>query len=211
MESKKVFNYLIKVFWVFILGCLFGWVVETILNFLQTSNFQSRQGLIYGPFAQVYGLGAVSFYLVLPKLKSIWAIFFAAAILGGVVEYLCSFFQEYFFGTVSWDYTNLMFNLHGRTSLSYAIIWGILGIWFIKVIYPKLSIMDTILNRISFKYVTAFVALFMIFNIVISSMAGYRHRQRMQNITARNNLDMFLDQYYPDYIIDRVYANKIHK
>ena len=56
--------------------------------------------------------------------------------LGGGFEYLCSLFQEKVFGTVSWDYSHQMFNIGGRTSLKYMIIWGVLALIVVKVIYP---------------------------------------------------------------------------
>lgn len=202
---------LVKIFWVFILGCLFGWLVETVFTYFNTLNLQSRQGLIYGPFAPVYGLGAVSFYLVLPKLKSNLSIFFTSALLGSTVEYFCSFFQEYFFGTISWDYSGTFLNLNGRTNLTYCIIWGIIGLFFIKIIYPKINVIDKILNKSSFKYATAIVMLFMVFNITISSIAVYRQKQRLQNISAKTGVGAFLDTYYPDYIINRAYSNKTYK
>ena len=57
-------------------------------------------------------------------------------VLGGIVEYLFSFFQEKFFGTVSWDYSNLWFNINGRTSLLHCLYWGTGGVLFVKYIYP---------------------------------------------------------------------------
>ena len=118
---KKFF----KIFWVFIIGCLAGYILEVTWHFILTRGFQTRQGLIYGPFAPVYGLGTLAFYLVLPKIKNIFNIFWVSALLGGITEYLCSYFQEKLFGTISWDYSGLFMNLDGRTSITDRILWGI--------------------------------------------------------------------------------------
>ena len=64
MKENKI--YIAKIFWVFILGCLIGYIMEVSLNIYLTKNFETRQGLIYGPLAPVYGLGTLSFYLILP-------------------------------------------------------------------------------------------------------------------------------------------------
>lgn len=52
-------------------------------------------------------------------------IFLVTAILGGVTEYIGSYAQEKLFGTISWDYSHLPFNLNGRTSLLHCTYWGI--------------------------------------------------------------------------------------
>lgn len=201
-----------KIFWVFIIGCLAGYILEVTWHFILTRGFQTRQGLIYGPFAPVYGLGTLAFYLVLPKIKNIFNIFWASALLGGITEYLCSYFQERLFGTISWDYSGLFMNLDGRTSITYCILWGILGIIFIKLIYPYIEkIFDKINMTVITKFVTAFAVVFMVFNISISSLAARRQYERREHIAPENEIDEFLDEHYPDEFMNKVYANKIEK
>ena len=77
-----------------------------------------------GPFAPVYGIGTLAFYLILPKFKKMWQVFLVSGVLGGVTEYLCSYFQEKLFGTISWDYSNQLLNFNGRTSILYCIVLG---------------------------------------------------------------------------------------
>ena len=38
-------------------------------------------------------------------------IFLITMILGGITEYVCSYIQEKVFGTISWDYSYLIFNI----------------------------------------------------------------------------------------------------
>lgn len=213
MKSKERLSIKIfKLFWVFMVGCLLGYIMEVTLNILLTHNFETRQGLIYGPFAPVYGLGMLAFYIILPYVNKWYNVFWISGILGGITEYLCSYFQERWFGTISWDYTNLFLNLNGRTSIMYCILWGILGIVFIKLVYPTLEkILDRIVNKLSIKLITSFVIVFMIFNISISSLAAQRQYERRENIKAKNEIDKFLDRHYPDEILDKVYTNKIEK
>ena len=51
----------------------------------------------------------------------------------------------------------------------------------------------------------------MLCNISISWTAANRQEERMKNIPAQGRMDMFLDKYYPDEVMDKVYANKINK
>ena len=39
-----------KLFWIFLVGCVIGCLVEMLWCYLNEGFFESRQGLIYGPF-----------------------------------------------------------------------------------------------------------------------------------------------------------------
>ena len=57
----------------------------------------------------------------------------------GITEYVSSYVQEKAFGTISWDYSHLMFNLNGRTSLMHCTYWGIAGIMYVTLVVPLLK------------------------------------------------------------------------
>ena len=211
-NMKKFAREFFKLFWIFVFGCIMGYVMEVIFNFVRTGEFETRQGLIYGPFAPVYGIGTLVFYLILPKFKKMWQVFLVSGVLGGVTEYLSSYFQEKLFGTISWDYSNQFLNFNGRTSILYCLVWGALGVVFIKFVYPYFDkIFDRVLYKIGTKVITAFAVGFMIFNISISSLAAQREYERREHIEAGSRMDVFLDEHFPDEILDEVYRNRIEK
>ena len=63
MKDNKLIKEIMKIFWIFVIGCIIGYITEMIVVFVQKGFFESRQGLIYGPFTPVYGIGAVMYYL----------------------------------------------------------------------------------------------------------------------------------------------------
>ena len=65
MGNKKVLQELIIIFWIFMIGSIIGYLVEMAVALVQKGCFESRQGLLYGPFTPVYGAGAVLYYLAL--------------------------------------------------------------------------------------------------------------------------------------------------
>ncbi len=210
MKKEKYMNAMIKLFWVFIIGSIIGYVVEMIVAYVQNGNFVSRQGLVFGPFAQVYGLGILVYYIVVPKIKGGYLKkFFITMVLGGIVEYVCSYFQEILFGTISWDYSHLWFNLNGRTSLLHCAYWGIGGVLFMKYIMPLIENLGKITKNTYFRTVTALFAIFMLFNISVSFMAAIRQDERNREIAASNNIDAFFDKYYSDEVMNEIYENKI--
>ena len=217
--KKNMKNEILKLFWIFIMVSIIGCIVETIVCILQEGHFEIRQGVIYGPFIPVYGAGAVLFYSVVPKITgatinntkqiSTIKIFFYTMILGGLTEYIFSYAQECLFGTVSWEYGDMLFQLNGRTSLIHCIYWGIGGVIFIKWLYPYTQKLDEIqYGKYGIQLATAVVFLFMIFNMGISMLAGYRQYERTENIKADTAFEKFLDQHYPDQVMDKIFSNK---
>lgn len=206
--KKKIINYIIKIFWIFIIGSVFGFFAEMLYALVYTRTIEIRHGLIYGPFIQIYGMGAVAYYILISKIQDPKKAFFSGIIMGSILEYLCSFFQEIFFGTISWDYSDLFMNLNGRTSLLYGIYWGIIAVIYLKIAYPAFEKMEVLFDKKSIRIITVFFMLFMTFDITISCMAGNRQQQRHQNIPAKGVLDKFLDRTYPDELLDRIYNNK---
>ena len=210
MEKKSITKEIIIVFWLFIIGSTLGYICETIVGLLQDGVLASRKGLIYGPFTPVYGLGIVIYYLVLSNIntKNKIKVFFITAILGATIEYTCSLLQEKIFGTISWDYSNHIFNINGRTSLLYCSFWGIAGVLYVIYIDPFIEKLKPKIDQKSVKIITVIFAILMILDITISFIAAERQTERRNNIAPQNKLDLFLDKHYPDQYMDKIYSNK---
>ena len=213
---KKVFLKYIELFWIFSLGSVIGFIYENLLMFAR-GNWHLRQGLIYGPFIPVYGVGLLIFYLVAKKQKidkqiskaSLFKIFLVAAFLGGLVEYTFSYMQEKIWGTVSWNYSNRILNVNGRTSVPIAIIWGIAFVIFSVFIFPKLNKYDEFVKKKSLQIFTIICSLLLLFDCTISFAATYRQKERKENIEPSNHLDILLDKYYPDNYLNAIYNNAV--
>lgn len=212
MKQKEVFAKGIcfeKIFWIFIIGCVFGCLVEVLNHFIHYGNFVSRSGLIYGPLNPVYGFGLVIFVLFLSKIKNPILIFIGGMLLGGGFEYVCSFVQEKVFGSISWDYSHQLFNIGGRTSLKYMLIWGVLALIFMKFIYPILSnLIEKIPVKIG-RILTVILVVFVIFDAVISIIACLRQSERALGEKASNKFEVFLDKHYPDERLNKIFENHV--
>ena len=68
MKSKDIVKKLNILFWLFVIGSIIGYIFEMLLVLLKKGFFETRQGLIYGPFIPVYGIGAIIYYLVLNNI-----------------------------------------------------------------------------------------------------------------------------------------------
>ena len=209
MNKNKLREKLTIFFWIFIIGSIAGFIFEIAVVLFQKGHFELRQGLIYEPFIPVYWIGAMLYYVVLDKfkLKNKLQIFLITMLLGGLTEYLCSFMQEKLFGTISWDYSYLPFNIQGRTSLLHCIYWGIGGVLFVRFILPLIRNLNEWCKNTNFRFITAFLVLFITFDIVMSGMAGSRQLERKNNIAANGYIDNFFDEYYPDEKLEQIYSN----
>ena len=198
-----------KLFWIFFIGCFIGVVVETIFALVTTQKLESRAGVVYGPFNPVYGFGAVLMTVCLYKLKEkrdLW-IFLCCMVIGAAFEYLCSLLQEVTLGTVSWQYDQQMFDIGGRTSLLYAFFWGILGLLWIKFLFPLLSKwIEKIPNKAGV-VLTWIRLVFMVFNMAVSLLALERQAQRREGVPANNVVAQFFDDRFPDSRLDRIYRH----
>lgn len=210
-KFDKIKKETVKLFWVFIIGSIAGCIVETIVGVIFDHTFHIRQGLIYGPFIPVYGIGAVMYYGIISHIKDLKKVFILSMILGGAIEFACSYFQEIWFGTVSWDYSGMFLNIGGRTSLLFCACWGIAGVLFVKYVLPLLRKIENYIGNTKFKWATVLLTIFMIFNIAISCAAGSRQNERMQKLEPQTSFDAFLDKHYPDRLMNKVYSNKINR
>ena len=211
--KKNKLNEINKIFLIFMIGSIIGYIVEMIVALVQEGHLESRQGVIYGPFTPIYGVGIVIYYLAFQKIKTRdkKKIFIISMLLGGTVEYLFSFLQEKIFGTVSWDYSNWILNINGRTTLIHCTYWGVAGLLYMTLIEPIIPKIEEMIQKNGVKIVSAGVAVLMIFNITISSMAALRQKERKYNIQATSQIDAFLDKNYPDEYMNKIFANKIER
>lgn len=198
-----------KLFWVFFIGSFLGVIIEVAWCIITRFHYENRVGLIYGPFNPVYGFGAVIMTLGLypVRKKGDRLIMISGALIGAIYEYGSSWIQEKVFNSVSWDYSWMEFNLHGRINLLYSILWGFLAIIWIKDIYSRMSRwILKIPNNIG-KPLTWILLVFMLFNGVMSAGAVTRWAERNDNIPSKTAYEQYFDEHYPDDRMKNIFPN----
>lgn len=164
--SLDVFN----IFWLFVVGCVFGLAVETVYHLAITGGeWQDRAGLLWGPFSPIYGFGAVLLTVLLNRLwRANWLLIFcASAVIGGTFEYLTSWFMEVAFGITAWDYTGQWLSIDGRTSGKFMFFWGVLGLAWVKLILPRLL---ALIQRIPWRWRYSLTLVFLVFMVIDATM-----------------------------------------
>ncbi len=197
-------------FYTFLIGCIFGWIIEGIWTFIKKGTIINHTALVIGPFNLIYGLGSIVLTLVLYRLKNknnfeIFCISFAT---GSILEYFLSYLMEVTFGFVAWNYKRKPFNINGRICLLYSIFWGVLGIVWIKLIYPKVK---KLISKFKKKESTIFMKLmivFLIFDSILTLCAINRGKEYEQNIPPSNKFEEILDEYFGVDYLNNMFNNR---
>lgn len=203
-----------KLFFVFLIGSVLGALYEDVLIYAVTyfstgtGEWMLHRGVIYGPFNVIYGFGAALMcWVLLRKPYENWQIFLLAAGIGGFVEYALSFFQELFTHTTSWNYDGMWLNIHGRTTVPFMVVWGLMGLVLVKVVYPLIS---KLIERIPVRTGEVLFACllgFMIVNMTISWSAVIRRALRHNDVPAFTPIGEFYDRHYSDEFLVKYFPN----
>ena len=196
-------------FWVFVIFSVFGFCFESLANLIEYGEFHNRQGILYLPFSQVYGLGAIVIIEATRwiKAKGIGFLFIFCAIFGAFFEYVVSYIEEMVLHSTTWDYSNMPFNIDGRTNLLFSLAWGAVGVLIVKVLFPlSVKVIDRIRGK-SGLVVTWFIFIILAGDILLSSAMVYRAYERRNEIPATNVVQEFLDKYYPDSVVFKTYPS----
>jgi len=154
----------------FFLYSILGYLSETILSLINSHNYDS--GILYGPYAPIYGIGAVIILILYnflsKKIKNKFCryliLFIIVCILLSTLELLCGYLIELIFHKVYWNYNNHIFNIGKYTSLEFSLLWGISSLIFLFIIHP---IFKKIINKIPNLIIEILTAVF-IFDIIFT-------------------------------------------
>ncbi len=215
-----------KIFWIFMIGSFFGCIYEVILSRFQTGHFESRAGVVFGPFNPVYGLGLVIIVLFLYRLQNPFLQIFVGTVVGGLTEYIIWFLQRVLFLSESWNYKTpfvhdgrpiLSFLFWGGTSFFHALFWGLAGFIVIRFFYPKI---DSAIEQIPYKagkILTIIFTVFMIVNILLTAVAIVRQNERhycsietntcVEKSDFEKSIDSIIDGVFSDEYLSFVFPN----
>lgn len=199
MTKKKQFFK--ETTWLFIIGCFIGFILETLWYFFKHGIFINKQGVLYGPFKPIYGLGILLLSFLIPKKekKKTLTIFVLGILIGSIYEYSVSIFQEYVLKTSTWNYSSFRFNLNGRIYLPYCIMWGIATVLWIKIFYPRIK---KWILKIPI-WLTMVAAIFMISDLILSSFAVIAYAKRSNHISHNSKILSIMDKVYDDTVMKK--------
>lgn len=182
----------------FAVAGLIGTLYEEILTLCVHGVIEDRSGSILTPFNPVYGMGAIAIFLTMSRIKKPQMLFLAGAIVGGCIEFSFSLFQEYVFGSCSWDYSMRFLNIGGRTTLPYMLVWGLLCFLAIRFVFPCfLRFIHRFDPNTRKRFAVALLG-FMACDAVITTLAEVRFSQRAEGVYFANWVLSWIDVTFND-------------
>ena len=195
-QKKKSFTILGINIWeilsYFIIYSIAGFIIETLFALIRYGVLESRQSFLYGPFCSIYGVGAVIMIIFLQYfLKNNFTLFAGGFIIGSITEYLVSLIGELILHVKWWDYSNMPLNINGRICFYYSIFWGLLAIFLMKVIHPRVrTLMAIILKRFSKKTIRILISFIIVFMFVDCVISGYAIDLFIIRMVSENDLNV---------------------
>ena len=195
--------------WLFVFGSVAGFVIEGLWCVARKGHWENHASTVWGAFCIIYGIGAVAVYLLASLLgnKPTAVQFAVFTVSGGVIEYGGSLLQERLFGSVSWDYSGHFLNLGGRVSLQMALTWGVLGILFLRLLFPALRRLLNQMRGGAWRLACLCMTVYMAVNLSVSAAAVTRWRARLDGCPAESSVARWLDQAYDDDAMTARYPN----
>ena len=208
-----------RVFAYFIIYSFFGYIIETCYALFRCGVFECRQSFLYGPFCAIYGLGAVALILILKSKfsKNNRSLFWGGVLIGSITEYMVSFVGEVLLGIKWWDYSNKFLNINGRICLFFSLFWGILALYLIKVLNPRVDkFIDLMANTLPKNLVKAIVGLgfiFLLLDAMVSSLAinYFTIRVAVENDLNVPDKEIVQESYNRIYVENKTLADFIYK
>lgn len=204
MKSKGFFHFV----WVFTSMSVFGFCFEVIIDLIQSGTWEGHQGILYLPMTPVYGFGFVLMVLIghLIRRYNGWIQYGIAVLIGGGFEWIFSYIEEWLFNSRSWEYSNLFLNIDGRTTIPYAMLWGLMGFGFMRL-WPLLEArLDRWITPKSL-IVTQVVFWLLIADALFTSLVCWRAYERFHDQAPSNVVEIWIDTYFGDELMEAQYPH----
>lgn len=145
---------LFKYLFIFMIGSFGGYLLELFYRRIMLGKW-IKPGVFYGIYLPLYGLGFCICYFVYGLNV---CLLFKIIILGTLltlIEFLCGLIFIKFFNLDLWNYDKNFLNYKGIICIKFSVCWTVLGLFFVKFIFPYISF-----NKFYVKGVIFFLYLF---------------------------------------------------
>lgn len=140
-------KYLLIFSFLFLLGSVFGWILEVFFRRFVSRHKWVNPGFCSGPYLPIYGFGLVTLYalsllenvIVTPNIIYTRLILFALmAVAMTLIEYIAGLILLKGFKMRLWDYSKRPGNIQGLICPEFSLAWALLGAAYYFLINPRI-------------------------------------------------------------------------
>lgn len=138
-------KYLVIVSTLFVVGSLFGWVLELFFRRFVSQKKWMNPGFLTGPYLPIYGFGVTVLYgisnIPLGIDILVWDVIVRILIIGvgmTLIEFIAGLIFIKGFGIKLWDYSNRKGNIMGIICPIFSLAWLIVGSLYYFLLNPLL-------------------------------------------------------------------------
>lgn len=188
-----------QLFWLFLFGSVAGVLLEGSWYALTHGHWETHVVSVWGPLCIIYGIGAVGCYIgaVLLKGQRLLVRFLSFTGIGSAVELLCGLALEHGLHMRAWNYSKQFMNYKGHVSLKMALIWGIVGVAFGKLV-PGLQRLFRKMQGKGWQIACCALSVLVALDLTLTGLCMFRWSARHEGRGPENRLEELLDQHYPD-------------
>ena len=129
------------IFLIIILGCIFGFIYESVFYKIGLGYFIKR-GSTFGPWIPIYIVGSFLIIIITYRFKNKpLSVFLLNLLITGLLEYISGFILLTFFNTRLWDYNNEIWNfgnINGYICLRSVLFFGLSSLFLIYILIPNI-------------------------------------------------------------------------
>lgn len=177
-----------EILWIFFIYAVIGWCIEVAFAAVNRGVFVNR-GFMNGPYCPIYGLGMLIVVTVLNPVKdSLLFLFLGSFILTTVLEYITGRILKKIFGNKWWNYSEMPFNIHGYVCLAFSILWGLGGVFVMRLIHPIIyQIVQWIPETVGWILITIFMIGFIVdLCVTVNTVLHFNKDLRLLDKIAEN-------------------------
>ena len=138
-------KYLVIVSTLFVVGSLFGWVLELFFRRFVSQKKWMNPGFLTGPYLPIYGFGVTMLYgisnIPLGIDILVWDVIVRILIIGvgmTLIEFIAGLIFIKGFGIKLWDYSNRKGNIMGIICPIFSLAWLVVGSLYYFLLNPLL-------------------------------------------------------------------------
>lgn len=178
------------IFLLFVIYSFAGYLVEVFSVSITQKKIIFSRGYLIGPYLPIFGVGSMIVTLFLKKYQNdILALFIMTVVFCCIIEYFTSLILEKLFNLRWWDYSKNKFNLNGRICLEVGVLFGVGGIFIIKIFNPIVFNFLGLINKNIIMFISTTIFIIMIIDFIVSTIAVIKLKidtSKYKNLDATN-------------------------